>query len=96
VPKNLRTVHKSEKEVSAGEIHKRMVKRVKKLTLQTVDDVVLDDITGNLKIEATRVSYSRTLKDLAPFVKAVGWVEGGRMENLTDENIAKFLGVLLI
>ena len=50
------------------------------------EDVTLADVTGSLTIESTRKQYSRTLKELAPFVKANDWVEGGRMDNLTDEN----------
>ena len=70
-------------------------KKAKNVLAKTVDDVVFDEVAGNLKIESTSKAYSRTLDLLAPFVKDVDWVIGGFMANLNDENLAKFVGTIL-
>jgi hypothetical protein len=52
-------------------------KKAKNVLAKTVDDVVFDEVAGNLKIESTSKAYSRTLDLLAPFVKDDDWVIGG-------------------
>ena len=63
---------------------------------KTARDVSLDEFTGDLKSAKSMKAYESTLKSLADFVEDKVWTLGLFMEGVSDENIAKFMAVLLV
>ncbi len=60
---------------------------------KTLIEVDLAAVTGSLKTEETMKAYTPTLKELCRFVTDVDWKVGTKMIGLTDDSIAKFMGL---